>query len=50
MIVETIAIEKLSASDRASKFIRENYTWDKIAVKMIDVYQKILDRQSFASS
>ena len=31
--------------DRASKFIRENYTWDKIAIKLIDVYQEILTQQ-----
>ena len=29
------------AAQRVSKFIRENYTWDKIAIKMTDVYQKI---------
>ena len=38
--------EAKEKSDRASKFIRENYTWDKIAVKMIDVYQKILEGRS----
>ena len=32
-------------SDRACQFIRENYTWDKIAFRMINVYQKILERQ-----
>lgn len=32
--------------DRAKKLIQEHYTWDKIALKMIDVYQKILDERS----
>ena len=38
--------EAKEKSDRASKFIKENYTWDKIASKMISVYQKILDGKS----
>jgi len=31
--------------DRARQFILENYTWDKIAAQMIEVYQSILNRQ-----
>lgn len=33
-------------SDLASKFIKENYTWDKIAIDMIDIYQKTLNQQN----
>jgi hypothetical protein len=28
--------------DRARQFIMENYTWDKIAPKMISVYEDII--------
>jgi glycosyltransferase involved in cell wall biosynthesis len=31
--------------DRARSFILENYTWDKIALKMIDVYTKITKKR-----
>jgi glycosyltransferase involved in cell wall biosynthesis len=34
--------------DRARKFILENYTWDKIATKMIAIYQAILDGNDIA--
>lgn len=36
--------------DRARQFILENYTWDKIATQLIEVYQSILDRQPLVSS
>ncbi|MDD1429164.1 glycosyltransferase, partial [Dolichospermum sp. ST_sed9] len=29
--------------DRARQFILENYTWDRIALKMISVYQNLID-------
>ena len=38
--------EAREKSDRASKFIQDNYTWDKIAIKMIDVYREILEGRS----
>lgn len=38
--------EAQEKGDRASKFVRDNYTWDKIALQMIDVYQKIIERKS----
>lgn len=31
--------------ERARKFIQENYTWDKVATDLIDVYQSILANQ-----
>jgi glycosyltransferase involved in cell wall biosynthesis len=34
--------------DRAREFILENYTWDKIAAKMVKVYQAILNDQNLA--
>ncbi|GAB4225013.1 MAG: glycosyltransferase [Stanieria sp.] len=34
--------------DRAREFILENYTWDKIATKMIAIYQTILDGNDIA--
>lgn len=34
--------QAVNISDRASKFVQENYTWDKIALQMIDVYQEVL--------
>ncbi|MEL6930588.1 MAG: glycosyltransferase [Cyanobacteria bacterium J06600_6] len=36
-------------SDRASKFVEANYTWKNIAVKMISVYEKILERRGHSS-
>ena len=29
---------------RAREFIFQNYTWDKIALKMVEVYQEILNK------
>jgi len=37
--------EAKDMGDRARQLIIENYTWDKIAIQMIEVYQSILDRQ-----
>jgi len=31
--------------DRARQFILDNYTWDKIALKMVSVYEDIIDDQ-----
>lgn len=31
--------------DRARQFILENYTWDKIVLKMISIYKEIIDQQ-----
>ncbi|MGJ3247546.1 MAG: glycosyltransferase [Elainellaceae cyanobacterium] len=31
--------------DHARQFILENYTWDKIAAQLIEVYQSILKQQ-----
>lgn len=31
--------------ERARKFIQENYTWDKVAINLIEVYQAILRRE-----
>ena len=35
--------------DRARQFTIENYTWDKIAVDLIQVYESIIDRRSIPS-
>jgi glycosyltransferase involved in cell wall biosynthesis len=32
--------------DRARSFILGNYTWDKVALKMIDVYNKIAKKKN----
>ena len=32
-------------SDRVREFIFENYTWDKIAAKMVKIYRTILINQ-----
>jgi len=35
--------------DRARHFIGENYTWDKIAADLIQVYQAVVERQPIPS-
>ena len=35
---------------RARELILKEYTWDKIATKLIDIYQKIINQQSLYSS
>ncbi|MBW4517627.1 MAG: glycosyltransferase [Timaviella obliquedivisa GSE-PSE-MK23-08B] len=37
--------EAKAMGDRAQQLIIENYTWDKIAIRMIEVYQSILNCQ-----
>lgn len=37
--------EKLILRQRSHKFVLENYTWDKIAANLIEVYQTILQRE-----
>ncbi len=38
--------EAKEMGDRARQFVSENYTWDKIATKMIDVYTSIINKNS----
>lgn len=41
--------EAKKMGDRARQFIQENYTWDKIATDLIEVYQAILANQPIPS-
>lgn len=42
-------VKSQAMGDRAHRFILENYTWDKIAEDLIQVYQAILDRKPIPS-
>ncbi|MTJ53674.1 glycosyltransferase, partial [Anabaena sp. UHCC 0253] len=35
--------EAKTTGDRARQFILENYTWDRVASKMVSVYQDIIN-------
>lgn len=41
--------EAKKMGDRARQFVLDNYTWDTIATKMIDVYTSIVDKASVSS-
>ncbi len=38
--------EAKEKGDRNRQFVRENYTWDTIALKMIDVYENVINERS----
>ena len=38
--------EAKEKGDRASQFVRENYTWDTIALKMIEIYENVINKRS----
>jgi glycosyltransferase involved in cell wall biosynthesis len=42
--------EAKKRGDRARKFILENYTWDRIASKLISVYTEIIESQTVSTA
>ncbi len=53
-IAQTIELHLINLSDetknnsslRISQFVRDNYTWDKVSTKLIEIYQDILEQKS----
>ena len=44
--LEYILSHPKEVSDRHRQFVRENYSWDTIALKMIDIYKSVVNERS----